>query len=81
MQEIDIHEQEKLNHRADQAKSHEEGIRLIENYKKIIRSKNKCHVNVEIRQGKVFKRFKDSEMFGDILKELNIRQPFTSSYI
>ena len=27
------------------------------------------------RQGKVFKRFKNSERFGDILKELNFSRP------
>ena len=46
-------------------------IPVIEDYEKIVRSKNKCILNAAFRQGKVFERFKNSERFGGMLKELN----------
>ena len=38
---MDIHEYEQLDQQANQGKSHEEAIPVIEDYKKIIRSKKK----------------------------------------
>ena len=63
-----MQENEELHQQADQAKHHEAAITVIEDYEKVIRSKNKCILNVTFRQGKVLK------IYGDMLKGLNIRQ-------
>ena len=59
LQEIDAHANEKLNE-------------SVQDYKKIVKSKKKGSLNVAFRPGKIFKIFKDSARFGDMLKQLGV---------
>ena len=72
LQDINIHKNEELDQKADQAAIHGEASTVIKDYQKIIGSMKKTILNVALQQGKVFKRFKNSERLGDILKELNV---------
>ena len=49
MQETDVSENEELDQGADQAKSYEEAILVIQDYKKIIKSKKKGILNIAFR--------------------------------
>ena len=43
-------------------------VLVVQDYEKVKRSKKKIILNVTFRQGKISKRFKDSERSGDMLK-------------
>ena len=45
---------------------------MVQDYENIIRLQKEDNVNVVLRQGKIFKRFKDSERFGDVFKKLGV---------
>lgn len=45
---------------------------VVQDYEKIIRLQKEDSLNVVLRQGKIFKRFKDSERFGDKFKKLGV---------
>ena len=61
LQEINVHEHEEFDQQADEVKSHEETILVIENSVKIIRSKKKYILNVASRKGNILKDLKFSE--------------------
>lgn len=63
-----------LDQRAEKARNYEEAIRLAKKYETIIRSQKEESLNVEIKQGKILKRFKELERFVEMIKELTFSQ-------
>ena len=63
LQETDVSGNEELDQGADQTKSQEETVPVAQGYENISRSKKKGILNIEFRQGWIFKRFKDTEKF------------------
>lgn len=59
-----------LDQQAEKVTKQEEAIPLIEYCEKINRSNKKGIINITFRQGRIFKRCKDSERFEDMLQEL-----------
>ena len=45
---------------------------MVQDYENIIRLQKEDNLNVVLRQGKIFKRFKDLERFGDVFKKLGV---------
>ena len=74
LQEINVSINDELGQREDQAKSHKEAILVIQDYKKIIRSKKKGILYVAFSQERIFRRFKDSERFREMIKELVVNR-------
>ena len=68
-QETNVSEKGKLDQRADQAKSNQEAILVIQDYGKIIESKKKDILNVAFKHERIFKRFKVLEIFREMIKE------------
>ena len=63
-----------LDERAEKARNYEEAIRLAKKYETIIRSQKEESLNVEIKQGKILKRFKELERSVEMIKELTVSQ-------
>lgn len=65
LQEINL----ELDHkRAEKASDYEEVIPVVKEYESIIRSQKRGIPNVAFSQGKIFKPFKDSERFEEMVK-------------
>ena len=72
MEEMDVNENEELDEQVEKVANREEAIPVAQDYEKIIRSKNEGILNVAFRQERTLKRFKDSEIFGEMIKELPV---------
>ena len=68
MQGINIFQKRKLDERDEKARNYEEAIPLVKKYETIIRSQKQGNLNVKYRQGKILKRFKESERFQKLIK-------------
>lgn len=64
---LDVLENQELDQKADQSKSHEEAIPVLQDNENIINLK-KGVLNVAFKKGKILARIKDSERFADMLK-------------
>ena len=64
----------KIYHRAEKAENKEEAIVMLKEQKNIISSQKKGILLVALLQVKIFKLFKESEAFMEMIKELSISQ-------
>ena len=69
IQGCEVVENEELNQMAQTVTNHEQAISIVKDYELIIRSKNKGILTVGYKQGVLFKKFKDSKNFEQVLKE------------
>ena len=52
----------------------EEAAKMIQKYENIIRTNNKCIINISFHHGNVFKKFKDKEKFITLVSQLGIHK-------
>lgn len=64
----------KIYHIAEKAENKEEAIVMLKEQKNIISSQKKGILLVALLQVKIFKLFKESEAFMEMIKELSISQ-------
>ena len=70
--EHNVYKNEELAKRTDNVTNYEGPIPVVKDFKKIIRSKKKNILNVLFRQGILFIKFKQSEKFVEMVKELGV---------
>ena len=70
----DIIEIKVLNERSDKAEKPEDAADIVKQYEDIIRTKDKNIISIEHHQGKVFKRFKDTEKFIKLVNEFKVHK-------
>ena len=69
IQGCEVVENEELNQMAQNVTNQEQAISVVKDYELIIRSKNKGILTVGCKQEVLFKKFKDSKNFEQVLKE------------
>ena len=77
--EGDVLENEDLNQSLENARNYEEAIPVVKEYETIIRPKKKGILNVVYRQGLLFKRFKESNKFLEMLQEIDVSKSTETS--
>lgn len=70
--EFDVSKNEDLAKMADNVINYEGAIPVVKEYQIVIRFQKKCMLNAEHRQGCVFKIFKESNKFVEMVKELEV---------
>lgn len=70
--ESDVFENDQLALRADNVSNYEEVIPIVKEHETVIRLKKKSILNVASRQDIIFERFKESEKFVEMVKELGV---------
>ena len=70
----EVVESDELNKQAEEVQKPEDAADLIKQYEGIIRTKRKGIINIALRQGKVFKKFKDKEKFITLISRLGIHK-------
>ena len=70
----EVVESEKLNKMAEEIQEPGKAVRIIEQYEYIIKTKKKGIKSIAYYQGKIFKRFKEKEMFIKLVSQLEIHK-------
>ena len=70
MKERNAAENEESNKSADNLTNYEEAISVVQEYETIVRFEKNNILNVAYRQGTMFKKFKDSNRFLEMLKKI-----------
>ena len=72
MVEGEVYENKEFNKKADNLKHFEEAIPVVKEYETIIRSQKKSILKVTYKQVIVFKKFKASDKFLEMVKEIGL---------
>ena len=70
----DTIETEELNEKADKVEKPEDAANIIKEYEEILRTKRKGIISVAFHQGKIFKRFREKEMFMRLVNEFKLHK-------
>ena len=70
----DTIENDDFNRKIEEVEDPEKAAEMIQECKSIIRTKNKGLIKIAYHQGKVFKKFKDREMFITLVNKLVIHK-------
>ena len=70
--EGDRYENDELNEKADEVKNYEKVISIVKEYETTIKTQKKIILNAVHSQGRVLKKFIDSDKFLDMVKELGV---------
>ena len=70
----EVVESDELNKQAEEVQKPEDAADLIKQYEGIIRTKKKGIINIAFHQGKIFKKFKDTEKFITLISRLGIHK-------
>ena len=70
--EADGYENDELIEKNNRVPNFEEAIPIVKEYERIIRTQKESMLNVAYRQGCVFKKFKESDKFMGMVKELGV---------
>ena len=70
----DTIESDKSNKKVEEVEDPEKAAEVIQECKRIIRTKKKTHNRIAYHQGKIFKKFKDKEKFVTLVNKLGIHK-------